>query len=238
MLERGVASAAPLSYWLERVRSPRSIAVDDWHSIMILGITGGVATGKSTILGLLPNMAARYDVSCSAISADAIARDLLDPGTDYSRRVIEHFGCEYALSPSEFAVNRTLLGQRVFRDADSRRWLENLLHPSIIDSLVQAGAPYKASSDGVMAMEVPLLYEAGIERIVDIVLVTRCSQPTQIRRIIERRPGVTEEDAIHQILSQLPQDEKARRANYVIDTDQALDDVERQFGQIIERIIG
>jgi len=211
--------------------------------IMILGITGGVATGKSTVLGTLPNLAARRGVLCQVMSADTLARDLLDPGTSYSRDVITHFGCEYALSVEDGVVNRIMLAQRIFSDRDARHWLERLLHPPIIRALNESGTPFKGvpvcskTGVGLMAMEIPLLYEANIEGIVDLVLVTRCAQDIQIGRIMARRDGVTQDDALFLISAQLPQSEKARRADYVIDTDRPLELVERDIEQVFDSIL-
>lgn len=209
---------------------------------MVLGITGGVATGKSTVVGMAPNMALRTGSACPTVSADAIARDLLDPGTHYAQAVIEHFGPDYALSGQRDVVNRTALARLIFGDVEARRWLEALLHPPIVEALREAGASYRgvaartAKGLNIMVMEIPLLYEAGLENLADQVLVTRCAQSTQIRRILSRRAGITEQDALQQIQSQLPQDDKARRADYVIGTDQSLDSVLRELEQVFDEL--
>ncbi|MDR3707884.1 MAG: dephospho-CoA kinase [Capsulimonadaceae bacterium] len=208
---------------------------------MILGITGGIATGKSTIVRLLSGLDHRLDVH--SISADAIARDLLDPGTPCSRAVIEHFGAEYALPEFSDAVNRAKLADRIFLDKDARIWLEGLLHPPIIEALNAEGEPFKGSpvsteqGSALLLMEIPLLYESALESVVDRVLVTVCSSATQLSRIMERRPGLTAEEALRPVAAQLPQEEKARRANYVVDTDLSLDGLKAPLRTILDDLI-
>ncbi len=210
---------------------------------MILGITGGVATGKTTVTAMLGTIGLHRGFIVHSISADAIARDLLDPGTALTKQVIEHFGKRVAIDDDSEIIDRPALASLVFADDSARRWLEQLLHPQIIAQLEEAGRPYKGFSTEspldrtVFAMEIPLLFEAGLESLVDQILVTMCPLETQIARIVARREGNTRDGAILQIAAQMALEEKAARADYVIDTDQPLDAVGRDLEAIFDRLL-
>ncbi|HEY3331301.1 MAG TPA: dephospho-CoA kinase [Capsulimonadaceae bacterium] len=209
---------------------------------MILGITGGVATGKSTVCATLHALAAERSKPLAVISADAIARDLLDPGTPATMAVIEKFGESVTLAGDPEVIDRRELGAIVFDDEAARRWLEKLLHPTIIQQLVDAGAPFKGRKaqglDGqtILVMEIPLLFEANLEYLVDRILVTRCSEDLQVERIVARKAGMSEADAHRQINAQMPIELKVAKADYVIDADKPLDEVSRDIAQVLDSL--
>ncbi len=189
--------------------------------MQILGITGGIATGKSTVTRTLA------DLGVPTASADAIARVLLAPGTPTTAAVLTAFPtCVDADDPQK--VNRRTLAQIIFADADARRQLEALTHPPIIEALRAQIAEWRATGTArAAAAEIPLLFEVGSEHDLDQVVVVSCSGPVQIARLCVR-DGITEEEAQRQVSAQWPLEEKVARADYVILTDDGLEDTRRQ----------
>lgn len=209
---------------------------------MIIGITGGIATGKSTVSAMLQSVGEAHSEPMATISADAIARDLLDPGTPATLAVIERFGPECTIPGQPDSLDRRVVASRIFQDERDRRWLEQLLHPPIIAQLAEAGGPFKGrtalgiAGKGVLLMEIPLLFEKNLEYLVDRILVTYCPEPLQVERIIARRPGTTETDALRQINAQLPLDVKVKKADYVVDTGKDIKNVEGQLEGVFEAL--
>ncbi len=194
----------------------------------ILAITGGIATGKSTVTAMLEALGA------STLSADSLARDLLRPGTDASRAVLAAFP-ECIVPGQPDAIDRRALGRLVFADSSARARLEALTHPQIIQSLWAAAEQWRGIPGGCAALEIPLLFEAGLEAIGDTVVVAACSMTRQIERL-QTRLGADESEARRQISAQWPLEEKKQRANYVIDTDHSHADTQRQVTALWEKI--
>ena len=209
---------------------------------MILGITGGIATGKSTVSSLLQAIAEERGRPVAALSADAIARDLLDPGTPATLAVIEKFGQSVTIDEEPDVLDRRALGSLIFSDDSSRRWLENLLHPRIVEQLTESSTPFKGrraeGRDGksVLLMEIPLLFEANLEYLVDRVLVTTCPESLQLTRIMLRRQGTSETEAQRQINAQLPQETKIAKADFVIETGKPVEAVRRELGDVLDAV--
>ena len=187
----------------------------------ILGITGGIATGKSTVTHMLAELGA------PTISADAVARALLAPGTPTTAAVLTAFpNCADMFEPQK--INRRALAQIIFADADARRRLEALTHPPIIAALQAQISEWRASrASRAAAAEIPLLFEAKLEWLVDDIVVAACSEDDQIARLLVR-DGISKEEASRQIAAQWPLDEKIIRADIVMTTSLDLDDTRRQ----------
>ncbi len=207
--------------------------------VFVLGITGGVASGKSSIAGFLETFGA------CRISADEIARELLAPGSEMTKAVIAQFGTDYEATGESSAarvplqIDRSKLGRRIFADDAARRLLGEIMHPEIskrmqagIDTLRQYGAC------PLIAVEIPLLYENGLQSMVDAVVVAVCPEAVQVDRLMCRSSSRSEADALRQVRSQMPTSEKAARADYIVDTDRPLphvrNDVEVLYGELIQ----
>ena len=193
----------------------------------VLGVTGGIATGKSTVTKMLAELGA------PTISADAVARALLVPGTPTTLAVLAAFPASAASSE---AINRRALAQIIFADAQARKRLESLTHPPIIEALRVQIAAWRASSAApAAAAEIPLLFEAGLEGSVDEIVVAACAETVQKTRLIAR-DGISEEEARQQIAAQWPLEEKIARADAVITTDAGLEDTRRQVEALWESL--
>lgn len=186
----------------------------------VLGITGGIATGKSTITRML------VDLGAPTLSADAVARDVLAPGTAATQQVLAAFPI-CILPGTVDTVDRRALSQIVFADPAARLRLQALTHPAIRAVLFPQIAAWQAAGLGTAAIEIPLLYEGGWETTLNAVAVVTCAEATQISRLQERL-GIDAAEAQRQIAAQWPLAEKAARANFVITTDGTLEDTRRQ----------
>ena len=194
----------------------------------IFGITGGIATGKSTVTKMLAALGA------PTISADAVARALLAPGTSTTAAVLAAFpACADASGQS---INRRALAGIIFADAEARKRLEALTHPPIIAALRAQFADWRASDTApAAAAEIPLLFEAGLENDVDIIVVAAATEVFQVLRL-RLRDGIDAAEARRQIAAQWPLAEKIARADYVISTDGTGDDVLRQVKALWESL--
>ncbi len=164
----------------------------------IVGLTGGIATGKSTAANVLRELGA------FVVDADEIARGLTLPGGAAADAVCRRFG----------TLDRKAIGRAVFSDERARADLNAIVHPLVHDAMLAALA---ASGAAVAVLDVPLLYESGMETLADEIWVTHVSREEQARRVM-RRDGLSEADALARIDSQMPTEEKLRRANAGIDT--------------------
>ena len=187
---------------------------------MLLGLTGGIGAGKSTAL------AAFERLGCATLSSDAIVHGLyLEP--DVRAAVAERFG--RAVLGDDGEVVRSALAARVFADAADRRWLEQLLHPRVAAALERWRSEQEAARpDALLVHEVPLLFEAGLaDRYDAVVLITA---PDDVRRA--RRPELFDERAA----AQLPEAEKAARADHVYVNDGTPADLENWVSGLVAEL--
>jgi dephospho-CoA kinase len=174
--------------------------------VFLVGLTGGIASGKSTVAERLVERGAEL------IDADEIAREVVLPGTQTWKQIVEHFG-EDVLDEEGF-IDRPKLGRMVFGDPDRRTLLNELTHPPVMAEIA-GRLEVLALLDSVVILDVPLLVEAGAERGYDAIVVVASHPETQLRRLMELR-GMPEEDARARIAAQAPLDEKLAVATHVI----------------------
>ena len=185
-----------------------------------VGITGGIGTGKSLVSNILK------ELGITVISADEIVRELQkDPY--YLQKIREIFGDDVF---DEDNLNRKKLAKIIFSDSDARRKLENLLHPPVLEEIKKRLEELKEKD--IIAVEVPLLFEVGIEDWFDEIWVVYAPFEIQLERIINR-DKVSKEDAIARIRAQIPIEEKVKKADFVIYNDK---DIESTKNQIKERV--
>ena len=187
----------------------------------VLGITGGIATGKSTVTQMLA------DLGAPTISADTLARDLLAPGTETTRAVLDAFPTCADPNNSQ-SIDRRALGRLVFADPAAREHLESLTHPAIIAALQAQIAAWREAADApAAAAEIPLLFEADLEWLIDRIVVVTCAEAVQIARL-KTRMGIDDAEAHRFLAAQWPLAEKVARADIVVTTDSDLTDTRRQ----------
>ena len=191
---------------------------------LLVGLTGGIATGKSTVSAMLAHL------GCRVIDADQLAREVVAPGQPAHAAIVAEFGPE-VLQPDGY-LDRKRLGAIVFADPERRKRLEAITHPAVrqrqqrILSMLE-----EEEHDGLVIWDVPLLYETKGDAHVDRVVVVATDEDTELARLIAR-DGSGEADARARIQSQMPVAEKAKRAHYVIDNSGSRADTERQVRQV------
>lgn len=197
---------------------------------LVLGVTGGIGTGKSTVLKMLA------DLGAEVLSADDIARETLVVGTPAYCDAVERFGRSILLPGGE--IDRAALADIVFRNADARKALEAITHPRIISRIqghIDRFRENPPSPDAVLAVEIPLLYECGLEATVDEVLLVAAEQDTQIGRLTSRS-GLSPDEAARRIGAQMPMEQKVGRAGWVVRNDGSVQELERSVRIVWEEV--
>lgn len=197
---------------------------------MVLGVTGGIASGKSTVLEMLRRMGAEV------ASADDYSRELLQPGQAPYEAVIRQFGD--GILRDDGSVDRGALARRIFADPEERRRLEAILHPPILERLQQRVERFRqapSNRDRVLALEIPLLYEVGCEGLVDRVLVVTSEQEKLFGRL-KHRTRWPDGQVRAALASQLPLSHKAALADFVVSTDGTLEDTESQVAEVWRKL--
>ncbi len=186
----------------------------------IIGLTGGIASGKSTASRTLRKL------GTIIIDADEVARCTVETGSPAWHDIVEFFSRDI-LNPDN-SINREKLGLRVFAHPDYLKKLNEMTHPRIMEEIKRRlKLAAQEHPEGVLVLEVPLLYETHMEVLCDMVWVVWVDLDTQINRLMQR-DGISREDAMRRIQSQMPLDEKAQRADLTIDNTGSLDKI-RQF---------
>ena len=176
---------------------------------LLVGLTGGIATGKSTVTAMLANPSVRV------VDADALAREVVEPGTPAHRQIVAEFGRE--VLQAEGRLDRARLGEIVFPDPVKRKRLEAITHPAIRARFEKIMADLeRAGWDGILIWDAALLVESGGNKKMDRLVVVTTDAATQLRRLMARDGG-SEEAARARTASQMPLAVKARYADYVID---------------------
>ncbi len=196
--------------------------------MIVIGLTGGVATGKSTV--------AKMFQQCGAvvIDADLLARHAVEPGKPAWRAIVKLFG-KTILNPDR-SLNRQMLGAIVFRHPAKRRALEAIIHPRVARE--QARLTKQAARQdphAVVMYDVPLLFEAGIDKRVDQTIVVTADRTTQISRL-KKRNGLSRAEALHRINSQMPLAKKVRQADHALDGTLPRPTLRKHVGQLFTRL--
>jgi dephospho-CoA kinase len=186
--------------------------------MLIVGLTGGIATGKSLVTRLLAQHGA------VTFSADEAARAVLTPGGPVLQEIAATFGPEM-LTPGG-SLDRARLGQRIFADAAAREQLNQITHPPILRLLSAQIAAVHADlpPDTVAVFEVPLLFEAKLQAWFERIVVVASSVTLQVQRLCERN-GLDEPEARRRLAAQLPLTAKIAQADYVVNNDGSLPDL-------------
>jgi dephospho-CoA kinase len=196
--------------------------------MILVGLTGGVATGKSTV--------AKMFKQCGAvvIDADQLARDVVKPGKPAWRAIVTLFG-KTVLNP-DCSLDRQALGNIVFHNRAKRRQLERIIHPRVAreqQRLVRRVA--KRKPHAVVIYEVPLLFEAGVDRRVDTIVVVTADRETQIARL-KKRNGLSRAEALRRISSQMPLTKKIQQADHVLNGTLPRPSLRKQVGQLFKSL--
>ena len=188
--------------------------------MIVAGLTGGIATGKSTAARMLAQAGA------DVLDADAIAREAVRKGRPAWQQVVHHFG--KSLLQPDGEIDRVRLAEIVFNDPEQRRFLERIIHPRVFARLAQQTTRLaREKPQGVVIHDIPLLFEAGMEPRFEEIIVVYAAPTIQLQRLM-RRDRLPREAAMARIRAQMPIDEKKRRATRVIDNSGTLTETRRQ----------
>lgn len=190
---------------------------------IIIGITGGLATGKTTVAGMFARLGAKK------IDADSLAHDILRNDAAVKARLVRIFGDEILTGQR---INRKKLAKKVFSKKSELDKLCSILHPVIIRKIKKKIA--KTGKGAVIAVDAPLLLETRLDKSMDMVVLVTAKRETQIKRAKER--GLTRTEAGRIIARQMPLSEKARFANDVINTDVSLNETKKGVDRIWKKV--
>jgi len=194
---------------------------------MRVGLTGGVASGKSTVSAILA------DLGAVVVDADLLAREVVAPGTDGLAEVVEAFGP--GVLTTEGQLDRPAMGTIVFRDAEWRRVLEAIVHPRVRSRAaeIEASAPEGA----VVVHDIPLLTETGQGDAFDAVVVVDVPVETQVERMTSLR-GLTVADARARVAAQASREERLAVATHVVDNTGTLDELRARVAEVYADLVG
>ena len=199
------------------------------RTFLLVGLTGGIATGKSTVSDMLRRR------GCVVVDADQLAREVVAPGEPALAAIGEEFGPDViALDGS---LDRKKLGAIVFRDAERRKRLEAITHPAIRERFTRQIADLTARRfSGLVFFDAPVMIESGNYRHMDRLVVVATDRATQVARLMAR-DGIDREEAERKIASQMPVAEKAKLADYVIDNSGDRVATQRQVERVYEALL-
>lgn len=194
---------------------------------MVLGLTGGIASGKSTVAEIFRELGAQV------VSADELAREVVRPGSVTLQEIVVRFGAEVLDEAGN--LNRRMLAERIFRNAGERAALNRITHPAIARLAARRFHEIERAGARLIVYDAPLLFEAGAEGQVDAVLVVTIEPDQQLKRLMARN-GLSRSEAIARIASQMSQQEKTARADFLIDNSGSVEETRQQVKALMVRL--
>lgn len=193
----------------------------------LLGLTGGIASGKSTVGQLL------REEGFPVIDADQVAREVVEPGTPALEEIFESFG--HHLKREDGSLDRKALGQIVFGQPQKLKQLNQITHPRVAQRFQEKVAALAEQGEEVVIYEVPLLFETGLHQMMNGVILVSLEQEQQLARLMKRE-GLNQEDALARIKSQMPLAEKQKLADWIIDNSGDLDDLKHSITKLLPKL--
>ncbi|MFJ7840751.1 dephospho-CoA kinase [Lysinibacillus sphaericus] len=191
---------------------------------MIIGLTGSIASGKSTVAKMMTAL------GLPIVDADVVARDVVEPGTETLALIVQNFGANILLEDGN--LNRPKLGDIIFHEPAKRKILNDIMHPAIRQEMLRQRDAYIEAGQKHVVMDIPLLFESKLEHFVERILVVSVSEEVQLRRLMERNQ-LSKEDALARMHSQLPMSVKEKSAHAVIYNNENLQQTEEQLKKIL-----
>lgn len=192
----------------------------------VIGITGGIASGKSNVCNVIKNEG--YQI----IDSDKINRDLSLKGQPIYLKIVEKFGTDYLTIDDE--IDKKKLAKLIFHDSKAKEELNNISHPIIIDEIKRQ---INSSPDDIVFVEIPLLYEAHLEYLCNKIICVFLNKKTQVERLMQRE-GIDEDYALEKIHSQMDLYEKKLKADFVVDSKGDFEETKKQVIEILKEIKG
>ena len=191
---------------------------------MIIGLTGSIASGKSTVAKMMT------ELGLPIVDADVVARVVVEPGTETLKIIAQNFGDDILLEDGH--LNRAKLGDIIFHEPAKRKILNDIMHPAIRAEMLRQRDAFVEAGEKHIVMDIPLLFESKLQHFVERILVVSVKEDVQLRRLMERN-ALSKEDALARIHSQLPVSEKEKGAHAVIYNNEKLEQTEEQLKKIL-----
>lgn len=195
---------------------------------MILGLTGGIASGKSTVAAML------RERGVTVIDADLIAREVVEVGKPAYNGIVKYFGT--SVLDETGALNRAVLGEIIFSDREKRMVLNEIVHPEVRKEIRLQATLAQERGERLVFMDIPLLYESKLTYMVDRVVVVYVPESVQFIRLMER-DEFDEEQAKKRLRAQMNIEEKRKLANYVIDNQGSRSDTQKQVDDLVTSLL-
>jgi dephospho-CoA kinase len=192
-----------------------------------IGVTGNIATGKTTVTEMLKEM------GIPVVSSDELVRKLQAPGNVLWRYIKESWGDE--LFNEDGTLNREAVASKLLEDNIFKKQLEEIAHPLVKEEIIKAFTSWEKEGRDMAVAEVPLLFETGWEDMFDSIILTYAPEGTQVRRVVLQR-NISNDTAVKWIKVQGSQEEKKKKADIVIDTGKSIDQTKKEVFGYIEEI--
>jgi len=197
--------------------------------MLIVALTGGIASGKSIVAEVLE------DLGCYIHHADKIAHDLMEPEKPAWKKIVAHFGKK--ILNEDKTINRSRLGKIIFSDEKERRFLNELIHPLVLEKKKEVSSRLeKEGHYNIFISEAALTIEAGFADFFDKIIMTYCKKEVQKKRLMER-DGISRKQTMKIIKSQMQPQEKLKYADYIIDTSSSLQSTVEQTERVYRNLM-
>ncbi len=195
---------------------------------LLLGVTGGIASGKTTVARLLEELGAR------TIDFDTLSREVVEPGKPAWQEITAYFGSK--VLQNDMTIDRKKLSEIVFRDATQRKRLEEFIHPRVYEEFARRVKEYATRDpEAIIQGVVPLLIEANLQNLFHKILLVYIPTKMQIERLV-KRDGISREMAAHILRAQLPMEQKRSYADYIVDNSGTVEETKKQLEEIWEKL--
>ena len=198
-----------------------------WAGMKLIGLTGGIGSGKSTVAQLL------VEQGWALVDADQIARDIVEPGQPALSELADAFGED--ILNADGSLNRGLLASRAFASREKTDVLNSITHPRIHEETQARFEAARAAGEAFLVYDMPLLVDNGLNKGMDVTIVVDVEIEERVRRLVEFR-GLDEEDARRRIAAQIPDDVRLAAADYVIDNNGPLEALDAQVERVAEAL--
>jgi len=195
--------------------------------LKLIGLTGGVGSGKSTVAGMFAELGA------TVVDADEATHVVYAPGTDGFDAIVDAFGPEYVRNGQ---IDRQRLGDLVFKDEAARLRMNEIVHPRVRDWMTARTAEAVDRGAEIVVQDVPLLFENRLQGLFSSTVLVYARPQTQVERLVEQR-GLARDRALSILAAQMPIDEKRPLATFVIDNDGSLEETRRQVEEVWARAL-
>ncbi|WP_102026811.1 dephospho-CoA kinase [Salirhabdus sp. Marseille-P4669] len=193
---------------------------------LVIGLTGSIATGKSTVSNML------RELGIPIVDADQIAREVVKPGEVAYEKIVKTFGD--AIVQSDGLIDRKKLGAIVFSNDEQRKKLNAIVHPEVRKKMIMQREYYKEQGYKAVILDIPLLFESGLTDYVEKTLVVYVEESTQLKRLM-KRDNSTKEEALQRMQSQYPIKDKIKLADAVINNNGSLDETREQLLALLKK---